>query len=631
MKYETNEYILEYNECDKEYINELIKYFEQEKENIFKFFSIEKLNKKLIIKLYDTIDEFAKYRNNNLYEWSVGNMDVDDNYYYIHMLSYKEFIKRKGHENQKIDYYFKTIIHEFIHNCHEDIESARKSLIWVREGIACLLSHQYDNSVKRLTNCTLDDLLNDKRVGYINYYVLFDYALNIYGEEYIRKLVSDSGFAKEEITKLYNEYRSKNDYYITTNKSSEYRDRVANIINNSKKTIFDFFEKDEEKTNFNIYIYATQEELRKKLVERGFKEDPPHMCACQKDEDNSLNFYEPVDKSDTEYTKDKYDIFIYHELIHGIQHHIYGKQPEWLMEGIAKYLDGTYQKGIKFLLDNYISKDKTNNNIPSMNELINEFGWHQDIYDSYDYAYLIVSYLIETEGKSGFVKKIHDNNYIKELENSDIINESINYYVNKYNIKVSEIMKEEYLKVTNPLEFQNFMDKYIRYGFVDNKGKIYNDPSSKEWEENWYSTCIVQDGDGVLNTCYGTCWDQVELERKWFSDNNYNFKTIFICFELNEPNNLPTHTFLIYEDNNKYYWFEHAYDKYKGIHEFNSYEEAIKYVEDKQLEYAIETDRATEDDRKLMVAYEYAKPKINCNVDEYIKHVSLNRCNTKNK
>lgn len=38
MKYETEEYIIEYNECDKEYINELIKYFEQEKSNKIKWF-----------------------------------------------------------------------------------------------------------------------------------------------------------------------------------------------------------------------------------------------------------------------------------------------------------------------------------------------------------------------------------------------------------------------------------------------------------------------------------------------------------------------------------------------------------------------------------------------------------------
>ena len=107
-------------------------------------------------------------------------------------------------------------------------------------------------------------------------------------------------------------------------------------------------------------------------------------------------------------------------------------------------------------------------------------------------------------------------------------------------------MKEAYLKINNPLELQEFMKKYIKYGFVDKNGKIYKDSNSQEWQENWYPTCIVQEGDGILNTGYGTCWDQVELERKWFLEHNYKFKTIFTWFEVNKPNNLPTHSFLIY-------------------------------------------------------------------------------------
>lgn len=163
-----------------------------------------------------------------------------------------------------------------------------------------------------------------------------------------------------------------------------------------------------------------------------------------------------------------------------------------------------------------------------------------------------------------------------------------------------------YSRISSPQELQIFMDENIKYGFVDKNGKIYNDPSAKEWSENWYPTCIIQNGDGILNTGYGTCWDQVELERKWFDEHNYNFKTIFIWFEINEPNNYPTHTFLIFEKDNKYYWFEHSFEKYKGIHEFNTELEAIEFVKDKQLEYAIEKGVATLEDKKLITVYEYS-------------------------
>ena len=187
MKYETDEYIINYNECDKEYIEDFIKYFEQEKNNIFKFFNINKLNKKLIIKLYDTVDRYSEYRK--------------------HMLSYKPLITRKGHTNKQLDDFYKLLVHEFVHVCHEDKGKIRNSLMWIREGIAILLSKQ-KYELKEL-DCSLEDLLNNNQVSYTNYYTLMNYVLKTYGNEYVKKLVVDSDFGKEETEKIYNGYNNK--------------------------------------------------------------------------------------------------------------------------------------------------------------------------------------------------------------------------------------------------------------------------------------------------------------------------------------------------------------------------------------------------------------------------------------
>lgn len=84
------------------------------------------------------------------------------------------------------------------------------------------------------------------------------------------------------------------------------------------------------------------------MKERKFADMPDYMCACQKDEDNSLNFFEPKDNlSENEWSKEEYENVIFHELIHAIQFNIYGTQPEQLTEGVAKYLDvdkSTYNK-----------------------------------------------------------------------------------------------------------------------------------------------------------------------------------------------------------------------------------------------------------------------------------------------
>ncbi|MBR4262950.1 MAG: hypothetical protein IKQ35_06270 [Bacilli bacterium] len=213
--------------------------------------------------------------------------------------------------------------------------------------------------------------------------------------------------------------------YIVQNDNSDYKNVIDSIINNKKKEIFSFFNSDEFELSFNIYIYDSIEELVNGLKKRGFKDDPDYMCACHKDEDNSLNFFEPKDNPNSdEWSKEEYKNVIFHELIHGIQFSIFGITPEWLNEGIAKYLDGTYSKGIKWLLDNYIN----NNPIPDQKEIENEFGMHD--YDSYDYAYIMVSYLIDTLGKDEFIDLLKNKDKINEVK-KDLLIKAINYYNSK--------------------------------------------------------------------------------------------------------------------------------------------------------------------------------------------------------
>lgn len=218
--------------------------------------------------------------------------------------------------------------------------------------------------------------------------------------------------------------------FILKNRNKEYSERVRKILEFKSKEIFSFFETgDNNDYKVNVYIYDTIEELTQGMKDRGFKDMPSYMCACYKDEDNSINLFEPKDNpSNNEWDKDLYDNVIFHEEIHAIQNQIYGRQPEWLTEGIAKYLDGTYSKGINWLLENYIN----NNSVPDQIEIEEEFGMHVNEYDSYDYAYLMVSYLIETLGKRTFLEVIKDENKVDRIKDN-LLNNSIQYYNEKYN------------------------------------------------------------------------------------------------------------------------------------------------------------------------------------------------------
>ena len=182
---------------------------------------------------------------------------------------------------------------------------------------------------------------------------------------------------------------------------------------------------------------------------------------------------------------------------------------------------------------------------------------------------------------------------------------------------------DEFNDVDSPIKLLKFMDKYITYGYKGKDNKLYIDYNSKEFNDNFHDNCIVQDYIGVLNTNIGTCWNQVELEREWFFNHNYIFKTYFICFDIKE--NHATHTFLVYEDNNKYYYFEHSFETYKGIHEFDNLNELLKYVVNNQIKFVLENSNINYNLSECVVLFEYDKPNKDCSVDEFFDNIEKGR------
>lgn len=151
----------------------------------------------------------------------------------------------------------------------------------------------------------------------------------------------------------------------------------------------------------------------------------------------------------------------------------------------------------------------------------------------------------------------------------------------------------------NPLELLEFM-KNIKYdNFTD---------------ENKY---IVKSRSRLLKTKKSVCYDQVELERFYFEKWKYNFKTFFAYVNLPVTVS-PTHTFLIYKEKNKYYWFENSWGVYRGIHgPFTSYKKGISFVS-KQLKKSSKW--------KEVKLFEYNKPKIrNLNLNEFAENLIKNK------
>ena len=208
--------------------------------------------------------------------------------------------------------------------------------------------------------------------------------------------------------------------------SLEFGEYVSRRIEESKKEILTFFEVENSPNYaFDIYIYKTKKTLREELEKRGFKNNPKYMCACFKKEDYSLNFFEPKDnpKSLIEWSKQEYidENIVFHETVLGLIYYIYPNCKKWISEGLAKLLDGYYDEDIYTMIN-----DINHHVLSSSEELSINFGKK----DEYDYlaSYIMVSYLIQKEGKSNFLTKLKDDNYIKTIENKTLIKEAIDYY-----------------------------------------------------------------------------------------------------------------------------------------------------------------------------------------------------------
>lgn len=228
----------------------------------------------------------------------------------------------------------------------------------------------------------------------------------------------------------------KNDI-IAIDVSEEYVHHVDRLLERSKLEIFEWFEKPAITHRVKTYIYKNLESLRIGLKRRLNREYPSHFQACMVDEElekdipRSINIYEPPIECEESFNRREYNQIVFHELIHYITDILYGKLPEWLTEGIAVYLDGSYKQeltGLLNLVKNY--------QIPSVSDMKDDKFRVEDssgkvIYDGYDLSYLMVRYIIETLGKDYLFTLMRNKEQISLIEQSTLI-EAIEYFNCQY-------------------------------------------------------------------------------------------------------------------------------------------------------------------------------------------------------
>ena len=164
----------------------------------------------------------------------------------------------------------------------------------------------------------------------------------------------------------------------------------------------------------------------------------------------------------------------------------------------------------------------------------------------------------------------------------------------------------------NEYEIMDLM-KDIEYGWVDEQNNKY-----MKVDDSFKDKYILQSPKDILKSKVGVCWDQVELERYFFKNYFPSVKTFFIVYDDNDK--CPTHTFLTFEKNNKFYWFEHSWEIFRGIHEYTSLNQLLLDIKNKFVSCELHGNY----EKTNLYIYEYSKPKYHIGTQEFFNHCSSN-------
>lgn len=216
MRYEDDKFIIYYNECDKKYIELLVKTINERSSFICDFFGIV-YNEKIVIKLYDNLEEYInnienlfkreakeqKTESRTYQNWMIANTE-DGN---INMQSLDLVKKQDDYKNYTVLEFCFNACHEFTHLCQQYLNSENPGWFW--EVIATNIGnpevqHECNDSF------TLKDLNErfDKIDGYGIAYSFGKYIFENYARNTILSWIKDNEKFKKEIESAIDKYNS---------------------------------------------------------------------------------------------------------------------------------------------------------------------------------------------------------------------------------------------------------------------------------------------------------------------------------------------------------------------------------------------------------------------------------------
>lgn len=333
-------------------------------------------------------------------------------------------------------------------------------------------------------------------------------------------------------------------------------------------------------------------------------------------------------------------------------------------------------------LNNFIyeekNKDLTNDDIIFNNKIINYDNLLNCLFKNYFKYFERFLYKIITNYNETKIKEILD----LELEQK---NNDKNFIINNFE-KIKELYKYKLLQIYNKHGIENieelfkYLDSSVEFGTIIK----YNDEfheipyGTLEAEEGKYNKRITYDNPDIikfLNEYYnankeninptnidltqlfksvssindiminkyrlnypldifkyevGSSAEQMEFTALYLETQNIEYNRYVFSMINDNENIIESHFFIIYKNNNKWYYIENALTDFKGIYEYNSLDEAIDTVTSKMI-YSKELNPYKELDEKRYILNKIDQLRYNTSLESINKFVlKSNKVDIKN-
>lgn len=172
--------------------------------------------------------------------------------------------------------------------------------------------------------------------------------------------------------------------------------------------------------------------------------------------------------------------------------------------------------------------------------------------------------------------------------------------------------------LTSIKDFFTYVQNNFYHGWIDSDNK-------RHYGINDAESYRLQAPIELLESHLGICWDMTELNRCFFENmTSLKYETYYLFYDDNKG--CPSHSILVFYNNNKVYWFEPMFNDnscyYSGIHEYNNITELLQDLKNIFIKFSLINNLIPiEYDCSNIQLYKYEKPKEHINGYEMRKHI----------